>query len=462
MMKNIYLLIIFFFGVFFTGCESLLEIDPVDEGVVLEVDAIKTKEDLQDLLNAAYDVVNGYYGGTVQRTSELLGDNVVLKDGITDEMVNIYKRYTTGYFTDNESYQEAYICILRSNLVMENIENVTGMSEGEATRMVAEAKFLRGIGHFAIVRMFGQPYGYSANNDHLGIVIKTNSTVELLARNTVSEVYQQVITDLTEAESDLPETNSDFVYATKWAAKAALAQVYFQMHDYDNAFAKANEVIESGEFMLDDDLTIRYKNSGEGIFKIVSNESSGKRYGGGFGAYRTDAARIPNIRVAPEVYRNTIKAGSGDLRVDAWYEVVNAGQDNEFIACTKFNEEFPNIPVFYLTELKLLRAEAAMLKSSIDNTTALQDVNDIRERAYGGTSRNLADTAEDDAILNAVRTERRLELMCEGYRLHDLKRRGTAGEDIVIRGVAWDYVGLVIQFGASEPNELFVANPEPN
>jgi hypothetical protein len=64
--------------------------------------------------------------------------------------------------------------------------------------------------------------------------------------------------------------------------------------------------------------------------------------------------------------------------------------------------------------------------------------------------------------MNAARTERRLELMGEGYQLHDLKRGGAAGEVIVIRGVDWDYVGLVIQFGASEPKELFVANPEPN
>ena len=103
-MKNKYLAIIFLFGVLFSGCESILTIDPVDEGVILESDALKTKDDLQELLNAAYDVVNGFYGGRFQRTSELLGDNMVLRDGITDEMVNIYKRYTTGYFTDNESY----------------------------------------------------------------------------------------------------------------------------------------------------------------------------------------------------------------------------------------------------------------------------------------------------------------------------------------------------------------------
>lgn len=461
-MKTRYLTIIFLIGVLFSGCESLLEIDPVDEGVILEADALQTKEDLQELLNAAYDVVNGFYGGRFQRTSELLADNVVLRDGFTDEMVNIYKRYTTGYFTDNESYEQAYICILRANLVMENIENLDGLSTEEATKMVAEAKFLRGIAHFAVVRLFAQPYGYSANNDHPGIVIKANSKVELLPRNTVAQVYQQIITDLSEAESNLPESNSNFVYATNWAAKAALAQVYFQMHDYDKAFAKANEVINSGAFTFVTNFDDYSSNTTENIFKLVSNEASGKRVGGDFGVYRSDGINVPNIRVAPEVYKNVIKAGSGDLRIDGWYQVFNAGAANEYVAFTRFNAEFPVVPVFRLTEIKLLRAESAMLKSSVDKSTAIRDVNDIRERAYGSTSKNLLETAENDAVLNAARTERRLELMGEGYHLHDLKRRGAAGENIVIRGVDWDYVGLVIQFGASEANEVFIANPEPN
>lgn len=460
-MKKRYLIFIFLIGMIFSSCESLLEINPVDEGVILKPEAIQTKTDLQELLNSAYDVVNGFYGGRFQRTSELLADNVVLRDGITDEMVNIYKRYTTGYFTDNETYEQAYICILRSNLVLENMELVSGMTAEDSKRMIAEAKFLRAIAHFAVVRLFAQPYGYTTANDHPGIVIKTNSKVELLPRNTVAEVYQQVINDLADAETNLPATNSGFVYATSWAAKAALAQVYFQMHDYDKAFTKSSEVIASNAFTFASTFTAGLPES-ELIFKLVSNESSGKRVGGDFGVYRSDGTNIPNIRVAPDVYKSVIKAGAGDLRIDAWYKVFNPGAENEYVAFTRFNSEFPIVPIYRLTEQKLLRAEAALLKPSPALATAIQDVNDIRTRAYGNTSKNLASTTAADVALNAVRTERRLELMGEGFQLHDLKRRGSAGEDIIIRGVPWDYVGLVIQFGASEANELFKANPEPN
>jgi hypothetical protein len=461
-MKKILFTFIIIGGLLVSSCESLLDISPVSEGVIREKDALQTKNDLQELLNAAYDVVNGFYGGRFQRTSELLADNMVLKDGITDEMVNIYKRYTTGYFTDNESYDQAYICILRSNLVMENIDKVSGMTDADSKRMVAEAKFLRGIAHFAVVRLFAQPYGFTADNSHPGIAIKLNSKVELLPRNTVAEVYTQVLNDLKDAEAALPESNSNFVYATKWAAKAALAQVYFQMHDYANAYTKASEIVTGGSFTFVANFDNYKPGTSEDIFKLVSNEGSGKRVGGDFGSYRSDGTNNPNIRIDKNVYKNVVKAGTGDKRIDGWYKVFNAGQDNEYVAMTKFNFEFPIVSVYRLTEIKLLRAEAAMLKSPVDKASAISEVNDIRARAYGNTSRNLAPTAADDVVLSAVRTERRLELMGEGYRLHDLKRRGSAGEDIEIRGVDWNYVGLVIQFGASEANELFKANPEPN
>ena len=480
-MKFKYIYILVLFGFLLGGCESILEINPEDDSIVLEEDALTTKSDLQELLNASYDVLNGVYGGRSQRTSELLGDNVVLKDGITDEMVNIFKRYTTGYFTDNESYDEAYRCIMRANTVIENVDNVSGMNDDDKVRMIAESKFLRAISHFAIVRLFAQPYGYTPDNSHMGIVIKTNTKVELLARNSVSEVYAQILKDLKEAETDLPNENAGGVYATAWAAKAALANVYFQMHDYENAFIKSNEVIVDGGFVFDDIIGRRFLSGAvselsyswgtytdvqptqEAVFKLVSNTTSGKRVGGDFGVFRSDGSNNPNVRIDPTIYKKEVVSNVGDRRIEAWYEVFNPGASNEFIACTKYNLEYLTVPVFYLTEQKLIRAESVLLKNTPDIAVAIGDINDIRERAYGNSSRNLAPSATSDIVLMAARIERRLELMAEGTRLHDLKRIGSGDSpNIIIRDVPWNYVGLVIQFGASEPNELFVANPEPN
>jgi hypothetical protein len=122
---NIFLLAGFLLG----SCENLLEINPEDDITELAKDAVKTKTDLQELLNASYDVLNGIYGGRSQRTAELLADNVVLKDGITDEMVNIFKRYTSGYFTDQESNQVGYSSIRRALTGVVRVEVIRGLSE---------------------------------------------------------------------------------------------------------------------------------------------------------------------------------------------------------------------------------------------------------------------------------------------------------------------------------------------
>ncbi len=464
-------ILILVLGFALQGCESFLDISPEDDTVVLEKDALKTKGDLQELLNAGYDVVNGFYGGRFQRTSELLADNMELKSSITDELVNIYKRYTTGYFTDNESYEEAYRCIMRVNTVMENVDNVSDMDDDTKTRMIAESKFLRAIAHFAVVRLFAQPYGFTTDNSHAGIVIKTNTKVELLARSTVKDVYDAIIKDLKDAETDLPLENSNGVYATQWAAKAALAMVYFQMLDYENAYVKANDVITNGGFVFDTDVNQRFltesegdiQPSNEGIFYLASDPVSGKSVGGDFGVFRSDGTNNPNVRISSDVYKKEIVTNAGDLRVDSWYEVKNPGADNEFVALTKFNRDYNNIPVFYLTQQMLIRAESALLKNSPEVSVAITDVNTIRERAYGDASKNLLEASDASVVLEAVRKEFRLELMGEGMRLHNLKRRGAGGEEnVLVRGVEWDYVGLVIQFAASEPNELFEANPEPN
>ncbi len=480
-MKKINIITLFFLLsslIMFSSCEEWLDIKPESEETVLEEVALQTGDDLQGLLNAAYQTLSGCYGGAFQRYSDLMADEVHPLEPTSDKRLNVYKRYTTGYFTAFEPYNESYISILRANLVIENIDNVTGLDEADKTQMIAEAKFIRALSHFAVLRLFAQPYGYSADNSHLGIGLKTSSVVEIIPRSTVADVYAQLISDLTDAEAGLPTTSANNAYATSWAAKALLAQVYFQMHDYDNAFTKANDVIENGGFVFDDYVEQRFvleettfdygteqvvaSPSTEGIFKLVSNSGTSNA-GGGFGVYRCDDDNVPSIRINTTFYTQNAQTIGADKRTQAWYEVFNAGLDNEYVGLKKYNLDYFDVPVLFLTEQLFIRAESAVLKTTADLTTAVADVNAIRTRSYGGESYNISGGATADVILNTIRFEKSLELIGEGYRVHDLKRRGSGNEsDLTIRGVAWDYPGLALQFPINEINELFLPNEEPN
>ncbi|MEZ4686905.1 MAG: RagB/SusD family nutrient uptake outer membrane protein [Bacteroidia bacterium] len=136
--------------------------------------------------------------------------------------------------------------------------------------MIAEAKFIRAIAHWYMVRLYGQPYGYTSDNSHLGIPLRLKYGRDIVNRSSVAEVYAQVISDLKDAAAVLPEDNGG--YATRYAALAFLAKVHFQMNDFGNAWDYANQVISSNHFVFDSALNGRFARAltSESIFHLVS------------------------------------------------------------------------------------------------------------------------------------------------------------------------------------------------
>ena len=93
-------------------------------------------------------------------------------------------------------------------------------------------------------------------------------------RATVADVYAAIVSDLLDAEADLLADNG--IFADQMAAKGLLAKVYLEMGDFANAKAKAAEVIGSGSYSLEQDLTKRFNDHpntslpAEFIFTLVS------------------------------------------------------------------------------------------------------------------------------------------------------------------------------------------------
>ena len=123
--------------------------------------------------------------------------------------------------------------------------------------MTAEARFIRVLCHFDLVRLFAHPYGYTSDNSHNGIIIKTSTDPDPKPRNSVGEVYDFMISELIEISNLLPESNGN--YANKYSAHALLAKIYFQTNQLDLAIDQTNEVINSGIYALDNDsLSVSY------------------------------------------------------------------------------------------------------------------------------------------------------------------------------------------------------------
>jgi starch-binding outer membrane protein, SusD/RagB family len=441
-----------------SSCEKFLERPP--EGQLNEEQALKTEADLQAFSNGIYTIISdgAFYGGRYQIMNELLGDEYK-GEFFTGDFSEIYKRQNSifGGFRDG-FYAKGYEVIARCNKVLARLDLATT----QKNLIEGEAKLFRGIANFELVRLFAQPWGYSADNSHLGIPVRTVLDLTSVQRSTVAQVYAQIIADLASAETLLPDVtaNGKFYSATKWAAKAFLAKVYFQQNDFANAYKYANEVIASNKFVMDAGFSNRFSLglSTEGILTIADDPNGFRPAGDLRGAFRSDIG-LPNFRFTDQYYA-IATARAADLRKAAWYS--NTLQPG-FNLLTKYNKNNCALPIVHLTEIKLIRAEAGAETGGANLAVAIGDINQVMTRAYGGTAFNVPANATAAAVIAAARSERELELVGEGNRTQEIKRIGArTGNNVDRRGSPWNCNGFILQFPKAEndANTSFIMNVE--
>lgn len=443
-----------------TGCEDLLEQKPIPTGSnVLPSDAIENAQDLQELLHSAYDVLANTYNGNAQNLPTLLSDNLV-RPVQQDNYTSVWLRNSTIFNGSvGDVFGQYYIAILRANTVIENLDMVDDLSPTLRNEFEAEARFIRALCHFDALRGWAQPFGYTSNNAHAGIAIRSSSEIVNASRASVAEVGEFILSDLAFAKANLPGTNE--VYATSWAAIALEAEVRFQRHEYELAYALAEEVISMSPYNFDSEVNL-YQHpqaSPEAIFYIFSairpDGNVDIRNGGFRGNYFRDGN--PSLRLTQELYNMLTSITTAEGTRGAMYETIDQDGNISYIT-NKFNDQFFNIPVLTLTQMYLIRAESAA-ESGQDLTTSIDDINAIRERAYGSGINNLSLSATAAQVIEAARIERRMEFPFTGQRTHDLKRIATQGEEVIIRGAVWDCPGMVLQFPATEQTDFFPLNP---
>jgi hypothetical protein len=334
-------------------------------------------------------------------------------------------------------WQQHYRVISRANDVIANVPKVPGASftDAERAQFIAEAKFLRALGHFQLVTLFAQPFQLN-NGTNLGIPLVLEPFIETVAfpaRNTVNEVYAQVIQDLTDAATNLPATFSTALLtrgrATKGAAQALLSRVYLYKGDFVNAAASAKLVLDASATYAP---AANYsfwtsKNSSEDVFTIQNSAIDNGRTGtGGWASWHMPAASggRGDIKFSPELVA-AYTAEPGDLRYALRFS--GTGADNlpgQFT--TKWSDAVNNAdnsPVIRTTEIVLNYVEA---QAEVDNAVSadlITRMNVLRARA-GLPLWTIGTFASKTAFVDAVLNERRKELAFEGHRRMDLLRRG--------------------------------------
>jgi len=391
--------------------------------------------------------------------------------------LEIYSRNMTSQINDLRSmWRDGYSAINRANNVIQVIreQRLNDHPDYDATTFAiyeATALFARAAIHFEMVRFWGQPYDVEAQggNTQLGIPYRTEPTLSgpdglEKARNTVEEVYENVVADFQAALVLLePLGNGSALYANwyrhkidKWAVKAYLSRVYFFMGRNQEASTLAEEVIGSGLFTLDAVPRANFTqatttNTTEQIFQLIS-----------FAEDRTGNPAWGYTRFGSPLFGPDSNAKwlfhPGDVRLNNFsgYFYGNFFGDTTIAKYDKPNAvNGINMCVLRLAECFLTAAEANL--SSGGNGDAVRSATLYGELYQLRTGNPAYIPSTNDSLLELIRLERRLELMFEGDRYHNLRRM----KQPVRGGVPHNDASLLFKIPQEEMsgNSLMVQNP---
>lgn len=290
-MKKIYpLFLIIVLCASMWSCKKFLEFDLTNQ--IVDEQAITTARDLQAAMNGVYDraQAGSALGGNSSAFGDLMADDAFVPEfnlGFfgTFEIYNFITTVQIGLLRDK--WSQNYAAINSANSVIDAIEgnkvNDPALTGTIRNRILGEAYMMRAVLHFDLLTFWSLPYDLATPgaNNQAGIIYRTRPTFGAnglaVPRNTVEECYSLIIQDLNTAEGLLkPQAGTSLKYrANGDAATSLLARVYFQKGDFTNAATKANEVITSGRYSLEDSVFNIYNKSGasasvEHIFFLIN------------------------------------------------------------------------------------------------------------------------------------------------------------------------------------------------
>jgi hypothetical protein len=433
-MKNqIKYLFLFVLFTSFLGCSDFLEEVPVSDLTV--ENSFNTEADAKAAIIGVYNSLQleGVYGKsqTLFTTDEHNAGSKVPLSGL-----NLYSFTADNVEVILPIWRDHYKGINRANLSISKIPSID-MDVDERNTLVAEAKFIKALLYFNLIRYFGDvPYKYS----------ETASLNDLnIPRTPVATIYENIIEDLEYGVEHLKVKAAGLAgHATQDAAKTLLASIYLTrgsmarrdntgngIADFTLAARYSKEVIDANRYWLcpyfPDAFIVQNKNNDEIVFDVQfkspglgvgntiglnmgipsnSNGVDNLLAGGSQGAIRANPyhqfyyEKADSIRMQWTNARILINAATGG------YTKVSAVSNNPPVSAAKFrrypvrssgfalqtNDYDVNWPIFRYAELLLIYAEAL---NEIDGPTqeAIDVLNMLRSRArntnIGGIHRDI-------------------------------------------------------------------------
>ncbi|WP_052248506.1 RagB/SusD family nutrient uptake outer membrane protein [Chryseobacterium taiwanense] len=451
-------------------------VDIKDEGEKDISNFFTTQDDAVQATSAIYSFLRSWEntGFPAQYVFGVTGDDVEKGSNPGDaSFINAYDNFT---FTVSDDGVRGYWigqwqAVNRANQVITNVPKIA-MDETLKNRLVAEARMLRAYFYFNLVRIYGGVPIYDGLPAD-GIYLKP--------RNSVAEVYNFIVSDLTAAAAVLPQTYSasETGRVTKGGALGLLSKVYLYMKDYQKAYETSNQVISMG-YALDPDFNHLFRPAGEfgseSVFEVNCDCSAAfggsqyaevqgvrNQFGWGFFTPTTElesAFEPGDIRKELTILREGETTPEGDLIHKGDPQAGNMWNQKVYVPTSLNNStcgygSIQNLRILRFADILLINAEAA---NELGNTAvAVTNINKVRTRAQ------LPNTTASTqlALRNAIWQERRVELAMEMDRFPDLVRTGQAATYLGPKGFKTGKNELFpIPLDAmNQSNGLFVQNP---
>ncbi len=425
-MKNLIyriVIIVFVAGVF-NSCTKNLDQLPFDEFAT--ANAFVTATDFENGIRGVYLnlTAGGFYGssdaGSVLSAGDVMSDNVTIsQEGRNTKNIMHNFRYSAGSGVSLANlYTDAYSTIYRANQLLFYAGDFAGENK---ENIVAEARALRALAHFEMVRAYGKiPTQSGDANGSLGVayVEEADPNIEP-ARETVGGVYQKIVDDLTAAAAGINTSNPAGRF-NKNAVNTLLSRVYLYMGQWQNVVDAANAVtaqVASRENIVG----VWEDTSQDGLLFYIPNEvgildnSIGVTWSQG-----GTTTLIPEYVVSFDFYNlfaeddirkeaYTMPAGNGGLSFNAIKKLF--GRPGQFNGKVDYK-------ILRAAEAHLNKAEALFNLGNESGARGALDVVRSRRYLYPPNGEN------GNALRDAIRLERRLEFAFEYQRFYDIKRWG--------------------------------------
>lgn len=421
------------------SCEGPLEEKPED--FLTPNQFFQTQDEAEAGLFAVYDMLSAIYTTT---------DILFISDMAANTATTFQSGEAVGFNNVDVASQNNVISdiwsnhfdgINRANLVISKVSE-SSINENGRQRIVGEAKFLRALFYFNLVRIFGDVPLKALPTESLNNVTPK--------RDPVSDIYEQIISDLKDAEvTTITESSADPGQVTQSAAKSLLAKVYLTIGNFANASETALEVIESNEFALfknfRDAFLVENEDGIEHIFSVQFNAGNGNgnsihvftqppelepfyREGRSFAVYTVDdqlksAYSDGDLRKEATLF-DSLKINDADTVVN-FPETHFAKYNDEIFEINNIGNGSINFPVIRYSEVLLIHAEAENEVNPMSNE-ALNSLNKVRRRAFGhdpdSPSTDDFQPGSQQEFREMVWAERFRELALEGHQWFDLRR----------------------------------------